>query len=58
MDASEVGYPVYKKRGFREDVGTLELDLGKYEGGEEYGVQRWVAMMREPSNLRIKLPKG
>lgn len=58
VDASVVGYPVYKKRGFGEDVGVLDLDLGKYEGGEGYGVQRWVALMREPSNLRIKTKGG
>lgn len=53
-----VGYPVYKKRGFGEDVGVMELDLGKYEGGEGYGVQRWVAMMREPDDIRSKTNVG
>lgn len=51
VDSSVVGYPVYRRRGFGEDVGVMDLDLGKYEGGEEYGVQRWVAMMREPEKV-------
>jgi len=42
---------VYRRRGFGEDVGVMDLDLEKYEGGEEYGVQRWVAMMREPEKV-------
>lgn len=58
VDASVVGYPVYKKRGFGKDVGVMHLDLSKYEGGEEYGVQRWVVMMREPSNLSSKSTGG
>ena len=48
VDSSVAGYPVYKKRGFQEAVGSVDLDLGEYDRGEGYGVQRWVAMMREP----------
>ena len=48
VDSSTIGHPVYRKRGFEECVGVLELDLSRYEGGEGYEVQRWVAMMREP----------
>ncbi|KAL8724844.1 MAG: hypothetical protein Q9166_007716 [cf. Caloplaca sp. 2 TL-2023] len=48
VDASVRGEGLYRRRGFMEEVGTLELDLRGYEGGEGYGVQRWVALMREP----------
>ena len=51
VDASAIGYPVYKKRGFGEEVGVLELDLSKYEGGEGFPVQRYVALMREPRKV-------
>ncbi|KAG7005162.1 hypothetical protein G7Y79_00021g050290 [Physcia stellaris] len=47
VDSSAVGYPVYKKRGF-VDVGIMEVDFDRYEGGKGMGVQKWVAMMREP----------
>lgn len=47
VDASATGYPVYKKRGF-VDVGVMEVDFDDYEGGKGMGVQKWVAMMREP----------
>lgn len=46
VDASKLGHPPYSKCGF-EDVGEMTLDLEKYEGGEGFGVQRWVAMIRE-----------
>ena len=29
----------------------MTLDLDKYEGGEGMGVQRWVAMVREPKKV-------
>lgn len=29
----------------------MVLDLDKYEGGEGLGVQRWVAMVREPREV-------
>lgn len=58
VDASVAGYAVYKKSGFGKDVGFMHLDLGKYEEGEEFGVQRCVAMMREPRNLRSKSNGG
>ena len=51
VDASVAGFPVYKKRGFEEEVGVLELNLREYEGGEGLGVQRWVALMREPRKV-------
>lgn len=50
VDASRLGHPLYRKCGF-EDVGEMRLDLDRYvknEGGEGMGVQRWVAMVREP----------
>ena len=50
VDASVLGYPLYKKRGFSVDVGTLEVDLEQYDGGKGLGVQKWVAMMREPES--------
>ena len=47
VDASNLGYPLYRRCGF-EDVGELMLDLEGYECGEGSGVQKWVAMVREP----------
>jgi len=46
VDSSAIGHRLYKRCGF-EDVGEVLLDLGKYSE-EGYGVQRWVAMVREP----------
>ncbi|KAL8756730.1 MAG: hypothetical protein Q9184_004403 [Pyrenodesmia sp. 2 TL-2023] len=48
VDASVEGYPVYRKRGFSEQVGVLDLDLEEYEGGKGYGRTRWVALCRPP----------
>lgn len=53
VDSSAVGYPVYKKRGF-VDVGIMEVDFDGYEGGEGMGVQKWVAIMREPKGGKVK----
>ena len=50
VDASKLGHPLYRKCGF-EDVGEMTLDLDKYEGGKGMGVQRWVAMVREPQKV-------
>ncbi len=50
VDSSKVGHPVYRRLGF-EDVGELKLDLSDYEGGEGFGVHRWVAMVREPRGV-------
>ncbi|CAD6591415.1 MAG: hypothetical protein ASARMPREDX12_005157 [Alectoria sarmentosa] len=50
VDASKLGHPLYTKCGF-EDVGEMRLDLDKYEGGKGMGVQRWVAMVREPQKV-------
>ncbi|KAL8857390.1 MAG: hypothetical protein Q9178_006017 [Gyalolechia marmorata] len=47
VEASVAGLPLYRKKGFEVEVGVQELDLGEYEGGEGYGVQRWVGLMRE-----------
>ena len=47
VDSSITGHPLYRKLGFR-DVGSMEVDLDQYEGGEGLGVQRWIAMLREP----------
>lgn len=49
VDASRFGHPLYRKCGF-EDVGEMSLDLDEY-GGEGLGVQRWVAMVREPQKV-------
>ena len=57
VDASTIGRPVYRKRGFEECVGVSELDLSRYEGGEGYEVQRWVAMVREPRVGESELSK-
>ena len=46
VDASDLGYPLYRRLGF-EDVGDMTLDLDGFEGGKGFGVQRWVAMVRE-----------
>lgn len=46
MDSSATGYKLYHRCGF-EDVGEIVLDLDKYDASG-YGVQRWVAMVREP----------
>lgn len=48
VDASAKGYSLYKKRGFSEQVGVLEVDMGKYEGGGGHEIQRWVALARGP----------
>ena len=50
VDASKLGYPLYSKCGF-QDVGELLLDMDEYEGGKGVGVQRWVAMVREPMGV-------
>lgn len=49
VDASAEGYALYRKRGFSEQVGVLDLDLENYEGGEGYGRTRWVALSRQPN---------
>ena len=46
VEASSVGYPLYKRCGF-EDVGEIVVDLDKY-CDKGFGVHRWVAMLREP----------
>ncbi len=46
VDASSVGYPLYRRCGF-VDVGEFSVDLDKYDG-EGTGAHRWVAMLREP----------
>lgn len=46
VDASSIGYPMYRRWGFK-DVGEMSVDLDEY-GGQGLGVQRWVAMLREP----------
>ena len=47
VDSSVTGHQLYGRYGF-EDVGEMRLELDKYEGGEGFGVQKWVAMVREP----------
>ena len=47
VDASKLGHPLYKTCGF-DDVGEMTLGLDEYEGGGGLGVQRWVAVVREP----------
>ncbi|KAL8662862.1 MAG: hypothetical protein Q9202_004376 [Teloschistes flavicans] len=49
VEATPRGLDLYKKRGFAEEVGVLEMDMKGYEGGEKVGVARWVALMKEPS---------
>ena len=50
VDATRFGHPLYRKCGF-EDVGEMTLDLEKHEGGKGMGVQKWVAMVREPQKV-------
>lgn len=47
VDSSSLGYPLYKRCGFQEDVGEISVDLDQY-GAEGVGVHKWVAMLREP----------
>lgn len=54
VDASPAGLGLYRRLGFEEEVGKLELDLGGYEGGEEYGVQKWVGLAREVKSVEEK----
>ena len=48
VDSSPTGHALYVRSGFR-DVGQMSVDLDKYESGQGLGVQRWKAMVREPS---------
>lgn len=50
VDSSSVGYALYKRSGFLEDVGKMSVDLDQY-GPQGLGVQTWVAMLREPKLL-------
>lgn len=50
VDASPIGYSLYKRCGFSEDVGEMSLDLSKYEPDSRLGTMKWVAMMREPQS--------
>ncbi len=50
VDSSVTGYKLYKRYGF-EDVGEMLLDVDKYDAKSGYGVQRWVAMVREPRKI-------
>lgn len=51
VDSSPTGLKLYEKMGFRQ-CGEMKVDLSRFEGvegkGERLGVQRWVAMRREP----------
>ena len=47
VDASRVGYALYKRCGFTVDVGEISINFDDY-GDHGFGVHRWVAMMREP----------
>ena len=49
VDSSITGHALYRKLGFRA-VGAMEVDLDRFEGGQGLGVQRWIAMLREPVN--------
>ena len=49
VDSSITGYPLYGRCGFI-DVGEMKVDLDKYEDGQGLGLQRWIAMVREPSH--------
>ncbi|KAL8920512.1 MAG: hypothetical protein Q9208_006262 [Pyrenodesmia sp. 3 TL-2023] len=54
VDASAEGYALYRKRGFSEQAGVLELDLECYEGGKGYGTARWVAITRQPKAVAAR----
>lgn len=47
VDASPAGMGLYRKLGFDKEIGKLDLDFAGYEGGQQYGVQRWVGLVRE-----------
>ncbi|KAL8690631.1 MAG: hypothetical protein Q9218_003965 [Villophora microphyllina] len=49
VEATARGLQLYKKRGFEDEVGVLNVDLRDYEEGEGMGMVRWVALMREPA---------
>ncbi|KAI4234755.1 MAG: hypothetical protein LQ349_003582 [Xanthoria aureola] len=51
VDASPAGMGLYRRLGFDQEVGDLVLDLAGYEGGEQYGVQRWVGLAREAASM-------
>ncbi|RAL09784.1 GNAT family N-acetyltransferase [Aspergillus homomorphus CBS 101889] len=44
LEATEEGYPIYRKYGWR-DLGEFRMDFEEFGG---WGVQRWVFMMRDP----------
>ncbi|KAL8703601.1 MAG: hypothetical protein Q9201_003226 [Fulgogasparrea decipioides] len=54
VDSSAAGYSLYKKKGFKEAVGVLDLDLGHYEGGQAGNVPRWVALVRSPKVMKVE----
>ena len=48
VDASHIGYKLYKTCGFEQDVGEMTIDIDEYAPDLGLGTVRWVAMMREP----------
>ena len=48
VDSSMTGHLLYERLGFK-DVSTMQIDLDNFEGGEGFGLQRWMGMMREPN---------
>lgn len=57
VDASPAGMGLYRRLGFDQQVGELVLDLAGYEGGKQYGVQKWVGLAREVASME-KLMEG
>lgn len=47
VEASSLGYLLYRRCGFLQDVGEIIIDLDQY-GAKGVGVHKWVAMLREP----------
>ena len=51
VDSSITGHALYERCGFT-DVGEMKVDLDKYKGGQGLGVQKWMAMVREPKRCK------
>ena len=48
VDASHIGYKLYKTCGFDQDVGEMKVNIDDFAPQFGYGTARWVAMFREP----------
>ena len=48
VDASPIGYGLYKTCGFEQEVGEMKINIDEYAPQFGYGTVRWVALLREP----------